>query len=232
MGYARPAMDPARRRRVVVVDDHQVSRVAAKAMLQAVDSLEWVGEAASGRHAIALVSELNPDIVILDVEMPDFDGPATAAALLKAAPHLLILGWTVSEDSASLLRMLNAGCAGYLLKESGPSEFAQAVETAVRGDLPVPRRLMAEIVWEAARRAGTAPKPNNVPRLTPAEDRVLRQLGQGDPLKVIAHRLSIAPSSVDSHLRSIYRKLGAANRAQAVANAIRAGIVSADDFVD
>lgn len=232
MGYSPPTMVSAGRRRVIVVDDHQISRVAAKAMLQAVDGLTWVGEAISGKDAVALARQVEPDIVILDVEMPDFDGPATAEALLRENPNILILGWTVSEDSSNLLRMLNAGCAGYLLKESGPAEFAQAIETALRGDLPIPRRLMTEIVWEAARKTVSSPKPAHVPRLTPAEDRVLRQLGQGDPLKVIAQRLSIAPSSVDSHLRSIYRKLGASNRAQAVASAIRAGIVSADDFAD
>lgn len=217
------------RRRVLVIDDHQVARFAARSMLQSIDGVEWVGEAASGSEGVTAAALLRPDVVILDVEMPGLDGPQTAARILETRPSTIILGWTVSEDSTNLLRMINAGSAGYLLKEAGPREFAQAIETALRGELPIPRRLMTDIVRDAARRV-SPPSPSSTVRLTPAEMRVLRRLGMGDSVKMVARALGVSVSSVDTHLRSIYRKLQATNRAQAVTNAIRFGVISPEEF--
>ena len=119
--------------RVMVVDDRALPRLAAKAILSELKDLQFAGEASSGREALALFSQLRPDIVLLDVQMPEMSGPDTATRLLELDPEATIVAWSVSDDSDDLVRMMQAGCAGYILKDVGPQEMGRAFVSSIAG---------------------------------------------------------------------------------------------------
>lgn len=214
--------------RIVVIDDRQLARIAAKAILQDPPDFRWVGEASSADEAVTLVSRLKPDVVLLDVEMPGVDGAATARQLLAAVPDLVILAWTVSDSGDDLLRMFQAGCVGYALKESGPAELQTAIRVALRRETVVPRRMLGEVLRQAA---DHVPDPN-APRvsLTPTETLILKQVAKGFPSKQVAVQMGIAASSVETHIRNIYRKLGANNRAAAIGFALKRRLIKISDL--
>jgi DNA-binding NarL/FixJ family response regulator len=211
----------------MVVDDRSLPRLAARAMLAEVKGLRLVGEAASGREAIELYPKLKPDIVLLDVQMPDMGGPETAARLLMVDGSVTIVAWSVSDDSDDLIRMMQAGCVGYVLKDVGPLEMGRALMAAVRGEVPIPRHLVRDALLRAV-----PPEllPEEPPRLSPRELEILRLLGRGHATKQIASELGISSRSVDTHLRHVYRKLAVRSRGEAVNRGLRLGLLSASDL--
>ena len=214
--------------RVVVVDDRRLARIAAKAIIQESGDLIWLGEATSAAEAVALVARTKPDVVLLDVEMPEVDGPETARRLRSIDPDLVILAWTVSDVGDDLLRMLQAGCVGYALKESGPAELHTAIRVAFRNETVVPRRMLGEILKQAA---DYVPDPNEAGvNLTPTEMQILKHMAKGLPSKQIAVQTGTALSSVETHIRNIYRKLDANNRAAAIGFALKRRLLRVSDL--
>ena len=213
---------------VFVVDDRRLARIAAKAIIEESPDLRWLGEAASAEDAVRSVRKVSPKVVLLDVEMPGADGADTARRLLAHGEDLVILAWTVSDSSDDLLRMLQAGCVGYALKESGPSEIANAIRAALRRETVVPRRMLGAILSQAA---DYVPDPSAARVvLTPTEMTVLRHLAKGLPTKQIAAHVGVAQSSVDTHIRNIYRKLEANNRTTAVGYALKLRLLKVSDL--
>jgi len=197
-------------------------------MLGSAAELRLVGEASSGVEAIGAVDRLNPDLILMDVHMPNMDGPATAKRVLATHPAVKIVAWTVSESSDDLLRMMQAGCAGYVLKDAGPSELQRALFAALRSESPVPRRMIPEVL----RRVGDSTplsKGSNV-ALTSREMQVLRGVAKGHTTKRLAKDLGLKDPSVETHLHNIFKKLGATNRGEAVSAALRAGIITLADL--
>lgn len=211
----------------MVVDDRSLPRLAARAMLAEVKGLRLVGEAASGREAIELYPKLKPDIVLLDVQMPDMGGPETASRLLTVDASVTIVAWSVSDDSDDLIRMMQAGCVGYVLKDVGPQEMGRALMAAVRGDTPIPRHLVRDALLRAVPPESVPEEP---PGLSPRELEILRLLGRGQATKLIASELGISARSVDTHLRHVYRKLAVRSRGEAVNRGLRLGLLSASDL--
>src|SRR5207249_10872079 len=119
-------------------------------MLAASPELRHVGEASSGGEALRVMDAVKPDLVLMDVHMPDMDGPATAKALLARYPSTKIVAWTVSDSSDDLLRMMQAGCSGYVLKDAGPAELRRALLSALRSESPVPRRMIPDVLRRVA----------------------------------------------------------------------------------
>jgi DNA-binding NarL/FixJ family response regulator len=213
---------------VVVVDDRRLARIAAKAILEESRDLIWLGEASSADEALALVLRAKPNVVLLDVEMPGVDGAETARRLKAAVPDLVILAWTVSDAGDDLLRMLHAGCAGYALKESGPAELHNAIRAALRTETVVPRRMLGAILRQAA---DYVPDPASARViLTPTEMTILRLIAKGLPTKQIAIQMGVASSSVETHIRNIYRKLDANNRTAAVGFALKRRLLKVSDL--
>lgn len=212
--------------RVLVVDDRALPRLAAKTILNEAKDLEYAGEAASGREAVALYGQLRPDIVLLDVQMPEVGGPETATRLLEMDPEAVIIAWSVSDDGDDLVRMMQAGCAGYVLKDVGPQEMGHALGAAMRGEIPIPRRLAADVVRKAYRPAIQTDRPS----LSGREAQVLALLAKGHPTKEIAQELGIGRRSVDAHLRNLYRKLEVRSRGEAVGKALRIGLLTPGDL--
>jgi DNA-binding NarL/FixJ family response regulator len=174
------------------------------------------------------MDSLKPDLVLMDVHMPVMDGPSTAKALLAKYPATKIVAWTVSESSDDLLRMMRAGCAGYVLKDVGPSELQRALLSAMRSESPVPRRMIPEVLRRVAESSPLA-APTTV-TLTSREMQVLRAVAKGHTTKRLAKDLGLAVPSVETHLQNIFKKLGAANRGEAVSTALKVGLITLADL--
>lgn len=214
--------------RVLVVDDSIVPRTAARAMLAGSSELRHVGEASSGGDALRAVETTKPDLVLMDVHMPDMDGPATARAVLARFPTTKIVAWTVSDASDDLLRMMQAGCSGYVLKDVGPAELERALLAAMRSDSPIPRKMIAPAL---RRIAESAPLSRNAKvALTSRETQVLRGIAKGHTSKRLAHDLGLAIPSVETHLHNLFKKLNASNRGEAVSTALKLGLITLGDL--
>jgi DNA-binding NarL/FixJ family response regulator len=205
--------------RVLVVDDHPIVRQGLVSVLSDEEDLEVVGEAGSGREAIALAARLRPDVVLLDLEMPDLDGVEAIPGLLAAGPDMGVLVFTAYDTDERVLGAVRAGARGYLLKGASAEEIARGIRTVQSGgsylEPRVASKLMAEVV---------APHRGPTP-LSEREREVLRLVADGLPTKQIALSLSISERTVKFHVNSIFHKLGADNRAQAVALAAQRGLL-------
>lgn len=213
---------------MLVVDDSIVPRTAARAMLASSSDLRFVGEASSGAEALRTVDRLKPDLVLMDVHMPEMDGPMTAQTLLAKYPDTKIVAWTVSESSDDLLRMMRAGCSGYVLKDVGPTELDRALLSAMRSESPVPRRMIPDVLRRVAETA-PASRATSV-KLTSREMQVLRGAAKGHTTKRLASDLGLAPPSIETHLRNVFKKLGVNNRGEAVSSALKLGLITMADL--
>ena len=185
------------------------------------------GEAASGEEALKAMPVLKPDLVLMDVHMPGMDGPLTTKTLLAQFPGTKVIAWTVSEASDDLLRMMQAGCSGYVLKDVGPSELQHALWAAVRSESPVPRKMIPEVLRRVA--AQSSLTQTSSVSLTSREMQILRGLARGWTTKRISREVGLAIPTVETHLGNLYRKLGVGNRGEAVSAALRANLISLAD---
>lgn len=172
---------------------------------------------------------LQPDLVLMDVHMPGMDGPAATKALLSRFPNTKVIAWTVSESSEDLLRMMQAGCSGYILKDAGPSELQRALTAAIRHESPVPRKMIPDVLRRVAEQVPVS-HPSTQVTLTSREAQILRCIAKGYTTKRMATDLGLAAPSIESHLRNIFRKLGATNRGEAVSTALKVGLLSLADL--
>src|ERR1700682_2606000 len=197
-------------------------------MLSSAANLKLVGEASSGKEALNVLDALKPDLILMDVHMPEMDGPATAKAVLGKHPEIKVVAWTVSESSDDLLRMMQVGCAGYVLKDAGPGELQRALLSATRSESPVPRKMIPEVL----RRGGesTPLSQSNVTPLTSREMQILRAIAKGHTTKRMAADLGLAAPSIETHLHNIFRKLNATNRGEAVSAALKVGLITLADL--
>lgn len=213
--------------KVFVVDDRIVPRMAAKAMLDQAPEFRHVGEAASAAAALELLKSVQPDLILLDVEMPGMGGAELAPLVLELLPNVKLLAWTVSEQSDDLLRMFRAGCTGYVLKDSGPEEMRRALLAALRDEAPVPRKMLPDVL----RRVGpVVARPPADLKLTGRELDVLRHLARGEARKQMAVGLGISVASIDTHIKSLYRKLEVSSQTEAVNLGLRLGLIGVDEL--
>jgi DNA-binding NarL/FixJ family response regulator len=212
----------------MVVDDSVLPRTAARAMLGSASDLRLVGEASSGSEALKAIESLKPDLVLMDVHMPEMDGPTTARAVLAKYPETKIIAWTVSESSDDLLRMIQAGCAGYVLKDVGPGELQRALLAALRSENPVPRRMIPGVLRRVAESTPLSQGTNIA--LTSREMQILRGIAKGQTTKRLSQELGLAAPSIETHLRNIFRKLNANNRGEAVSSALKLGLITLADL--
>ena len=164
----------------------------------------------------------------MDVHMPGMDGPSVTKAILGSFPNMKVIAWTVSESSDDLLRMIQAGCSGYILKDAGPTELQHALAAAVRSEPPVPRKMIPDVL---RRVADTSPLSTGARvSLTSREMEILRGAARGFTSKRLAQETGLAIPSIESHLRNIFRKLGASNRGEAVSTALKLGLITLADL--
>jgi DNA-binding NarL/FixJ family response regulator len=175
-----------------------------------------------------VLDSLRPDLILMDVHMPEMDGPATAKAVLNRHPEIKVVAWTVSESSDDLLRMMQVGCSGYVLKDAGPGELQRALLSALRSESPVPRKMIPEVLRRVAE--STPLSQSNLVPLTSREMQILRGIAKGHTTKRLSADLSLAAPSVETHLHNIFRKLNASNRGEAVSTALKVGLLTLADM--
>ncbi|HXH98183.1 MAG TPA: response regulator transcription factor [Gaiellaceae bacterium] len=210
--------------RVLLADDHALFRAGISSLLRAW-SQEVVGEAANGIEALELSRRLHPDLVLMDISMPDCNG-LEATRLIKAElPETRIVIVTVSDDDANLFEAIKSGAEGYLLKDASGDELQRTLEAVVSGEPALSSGLATKILGEFVRLTQEGPKESG-DVLTPREQEVLQLVAEGATNPEVAAKLHLSRHTVNFHVKNILHKLHLKNRAQAVAYAVRTGLVS------
>jgi DNA-binding NarL/FixJ family response regulator len=210
---------------VFIVDDHSFFRAGLRSLLME-HGFPVVGEAPTGEAAMPLIERRHPDIVVMDLSMPGMSGVEATRELRRRFPTIAVLVVTVSAGEVDVLDALEAGAAGYLLKDAGPEEITRALQAAVDGDTPLSPRVAGMIVERARGVAGGVDASSRVvEELTTRELEVLRLLAQGLDNSEIAKQLYLSPTTVKRHISGVFAKVGAANRVEAAIWAVRAGVI-------
>jgi NarL family two-component system response regulator LiaR len=205
--------------RVLLVDDHAMLRQGLATFLKVYDDLELAGEAASGEAAIQLCAQLAPDVVLMDMVMPEMDGVTATRAIRQQYPKVQVIALTSFKDKGLVQDALQAGAIGYLLKDVSADTLAQAIRAAHAGRATLSPEAAQALAYAAAQ----PPTPGH--DLTERERDVLILLVEGLNNRQIADRLVVSPSTVKSHVSHILAKLGVASRTEAAALAVRRGLV-------
>ena len=212
--------------RVLLVDDHVLFRKGVASLLAQTKDLQVVGEAGNGEEALAKAKELMPDLVLMDISMPDCDGLEATRRIKAALPYVKIVILTVSEEDQTLFEAIKSGAQGYLLKKIETQELFELLRGVSRGEAPISRAMAAKILSEFARQAKRGPEqPPPEERLTQREQEVLELLTKGNTNKEIAQALNISENTVKNHLKNILEKLHLENRVQAVVFALQKGLI-------
>ena len=209
--------------RVLVADDHEVVRQGLNTFLGLDPELEVVGEAADGREAVRLAHRLRPDVVLMDLLMPELDGIAATQIIRRELPDTEVIALTSVLEDASVVGAVRAGAIGYLLKDTRAQELRQAIKSAAAGQVQLSPQAAARLMREVV-------APERPEALSERETDVLRLLARGLANKEIARELSIAEKTVKSHVSSILGKLGVQSRTQAALYAGRIGLVPLDQL--
>jgi DNA-binding NarL/FixJ family response regulator len=209
--------------RILIVDDHAVVREGLRAFLELQDGLEVVGEAIDGAEAVRQALELHPDVILMDLLMPEHEGVEAMRTLRTRLPESRVIVLTSFLDEDRLLPAIQAGAAGYLLKNVEPSELARAIRAAHRGEAIIDPSAAARLVQAFA--DGSAARRPVQERLTRREHEVLELITEGRSNKRIALELGISEKTVKSHVGHVLAKLGVADRTQAALLAVRDGLV-------
>jgi len=210
--------------RMIIADDHELARSGLRNMLEGERGLTLVGEASNGREAVALCEELKPDLVLLDVRMPEMDGLAAAHAIRQASPQTRVLFMTTHENPDYLLAALKAGAAGYMLKDITRHDLLITIRRVLRGESVLSGEIAARALQRLANQQ-TSSTGISTERLTPREHDVLDQIVEGRTNRQIAQQLSLSVGTVKIHVEHIIAKLGVADRTQAAVRAIEYGLL-------
>jgi DNA-binding NarL/FixJ family response regulator len=195
--------------RVMLADDHRLVRAGLEQLLSIAPDLQVVGAAAGGHEAIELACALQPDVVLMDISMPDLDGISATRELRRRRPQTPVVMLTSTSDRDRILDALDAGAIGYLLKDAEPEQLFRGIRSAARGDSPLDPKAARAVL------TGRRPASATQPQLTPREQEILRLVVAGFPNKAIAHELLISEKTVKNHLGRIFQAIGVSDRTQA-----------------
>jgi DNA-binding NarL/FixJ family response regulator len=213
-------VDPVR---TLIADDHPIFRGGLRTLLAADELVEVVGEAVNGSEAVAMAEELQPDVVVMDIQMPELNGIEATRQIVSRSPHIGVLVLTMFEDDDSVFAAMRAGARGYLLKGAGAGDIARAIRAVGSGEAifgpDVARRVMEYF---------TTPRPElsvmAFPELTDREREVLELIAQGRNNAWIARHFVLSPKTIRNHVSNIFTKLQVADRAEAIVRAREAGL--------
>ena len=209
------------------MDDHEITRSGLRRMLAGEPDLKIIGEADSGREAIELCRQLQPNLVLMDIRMPDLDGIAATRAIKQQCPQTSVIMVTIYENPDYLYQALKAGAAGYLLKDATKQQVVQAVRQVLQGESLLPPELAIQLLQcLTAETVQRSPEPLVEP-LTRREEEVLRLLAEGLTNPEIAYQLEVSLATVKVHVGHIIAKLGVSDRTQAAVRAIQLGLLPA-----
>jgi NarL family two-component system response regulator LiaR len=212
--------------KVFIADDHSIIRKGVAAMLEIIPDIEVIGEAGNGREAVEKVEELRPDVVLMDLVMPELDGIEAIKQITQHQPGVRILVLTTFAGEDKIFPAIKAGALGYHLKDSGAGELVEAIRQVYRGESSLHPTIARKVLQELAR---PVEEPPTVDPLTQREVEVLRLVAQGLENDDIADRLVISEATVRTHVSNIMGKLHLASRTQAALYALREGLASLDE---
>jgi DNA-binding NarL/FixJ family response regulator len=208
--------------RVLIADDHPVFRFGLRALLESEPDFEVVGEATTGDEAVALAESLEPDVVLMDINMPGVNGIDATRRILQANPRVGVLVITMFDDD-SLFAAMRAGARGYLLKGAEGDETLRAIRAMANGEAIFSPAVAQRLTTFFSSPASSAPSPS-FPELTGRELEVLALIAEGYTNTIIAERLSLSPKTVRNHVSNVFSKLQVADRAEAIVRARAAGL--------
>jgi len=209
------------RARILLVDDHPMMRKGVVQLLEFEDDLEVVGEAGSGEEALRLAAELEPDMILLDLNMKGMTGLDTLRAMRENGEDARIVVFTVSDDRNDVINVLRAGADGYLLKDMEPERLLEHIRQAATGQLTISPQL-TQVLAQALRGDD---RPKGIEELTDRERQILRQLSNGYSNKMIARKLDITEGTVKVHVKRVLHKLGMRSRVEAAVWAVENHLV-------
>lgn len=209
---------------VLIADDQTLFREGLKDLLEDEKGIKVVGEAKTGPEAIEMVKRLRPDVVLMDIKIPEMDGISATRVIREKFPETNVIILSSYEDEAHITEAIQAGANGYLSKMLPASELVNALKTFTSESVMIPQPIMNKLI--SGLRQGIKDSPE---ALTPTEMKVMSLLGKGKSNKEIAHELKCSVKTVKNHLNSIFNKLGVTNRTEAVVKAIEKGLISPEN---
>jgi DNA-binding NarL/FixJ family response regulator len=212
--------------RTLLVDDHALVRAGLRTLLESIEGVSVVAEAGNGEEAVRLAAEHRPDLVVMDIAMPQLGGLDAAARIREALPDTRILILSMHASDEYVRRALRAGASGYLLKDAAAVELDLAVKAVVRGDTYLSPRVSTQVVDQYVRGSGVPQGP--IDHLTPRQREILQLIASGRSTKQIAHDLGLSVKTVETHRAQLMERLGLRDVASLVRLAIRAGLVTPD----
>lgn len=226
-------MNENRNIRILIADDHLMVRMGLRMMLRMGEHVELLGEASDGNEAVRLADKLRPDVILMDLRMPEMDGLTALAQIRQNWPEIAVLILTTYNEDELMLKGLQAGAAGYLLKDTTLETLLHAIEAGARGEILMQPEVMERLLQQAARAARTPATPaidrvrkRSRADLTERELEVLIAVARGERNKEIAAHLGVSERTVWSYLTNIYTKLDVDSRTSAVTVAIERGLLS------
>jgi two-component system response regulator NreC len=211
--------------RLLLVDDHTLVRLGLRMLLENEPDFEIAGEAGAGREAIALAEQLQPDVILMDIGLPDMTGIEATRHIKASQPGIAVVALTIHEDDEYFFQMLQAGASGYVPKRAAPEELLTAVRCAAAGEVYLYPSLARLLVRDYLSHRSDASSANSGERLTERESEVLAYVAEGANNAEIAEALAISPKTVARHRENLMRKLALHSRTELVKYAIRHGII-------
>ncbi|ONF63731.1 response regulator [Amycolatopsis keratiniphila] len=211
--------------RVLVVDDHPAFRTTICAMLDGTHGIDVVGQAADGLTAVAEAGRLEPDVILMDLNLPDLDGVEATRRIVKACPHTGVLMLTMFENEAAVFAAMRAGARGYLLKGARNEQVVRAVRVIGDGEAIFSPAIATQVL---SLLSTETPRDESFPKLTAREREIMRLIAQGMGNASIADQLVLSPKTVRNHVSHIFRKLQVTDRAQAIAKIRKAGVARSE----
>jgi two-component system response regulator NreC len=215
--------------RLLLVDDHEVVRAGLRTLLESRSGLKVVGEAGGGREAIRLAAELRPDVVLMDISMPDMDGAETTRRIKQATPEINILALTIHEEEAYFFEMLNAGAGGYVPKRISPDELVRAIQVVATGEVFLHPVMASALVQDYIRQVRSGGERISYDGLTPRQQEVLTLIAEGLSNRDIGEELGISVKTVERHRENIMERLNLHSRTDLVKYAIRKGLIQLEE---
>ena len=209
--------------RILIADDHPLFRDGLRALLKAAPDMELVGEATTGEEAVSLAAELQPDVVLMDIQMPGLSGVEATRRVVLASPHIRVLIVTMFEDDRTVFAAMRAGARGYVLKGASSAEMVRAIQAVGAGEAIFSPSVAARLMEYFANIQPTAPTPI-FPELSDREREILDLIAQGRSNPEIAARLVLSPKTVRNHVSNVLNKLQVADRTEAAIRAREVGL--------
>jgi len=209
--------------KLLIADDHLIIRQGLRLILETENDFELVGEASDGAEAVSLCKKLKPDVVLMDLRMPNMDGITAIEKLHVDQPNIAVVILTTFNEDELMLRGLQAGAHGYLLKDTDRNTLFNTIRAAARGETLLKPEIMARVL---SQKNITKTESNTITNLTERELEVLTAVARGERSKEVATHLKISERTVKAHLASIYNKLGVDSRAAAIAIAAQRGLLA------